>query len=89
MGVEGVIRVPVVSDTRLRYQEVPEVTEEVLTPEEVAAELKMAPKTVKDWLRDGKLPGKKYGRFWRVLRSDLEKFKVSGSPEEEEEPAKE
>ena len=54
------------------------MSEEVLTPEEVAQELKMAPKTIMDWLRSGKLPGRKYGRFWRILRSDFEEFKRGG-----------
>ena len=43
--------------------------EEVLTPEEAAKELKLATKTVKDWLRSGKLKGVKFGRQWRVLRA--------------------
>lgn len=56
--------------------------EEVLTPEEAAKELKLATKTVKDWLRSGKLKGVKFGRQWRVLRGDLEAFKRAGRPEE-------
>ncbi len=50
---------------------------ELLTIEEVAAILKVKPKTVGNWLRDGKLPGIKLGggraAEWRVEREDLEK----------------
>ncbi|HPT62259.1 MAG TPA: helix-turn-helix domain-containing protein, partial [Bacillota bacterium] len=31
-------------------------------------------KTVREWLRTGKLKGKKVGRVWRIKESDLEEF---------------
>jgi len=31
-------------------------------------------KTVREWLRTGKLKGKKVGRLWRIKESDLEEF---------------
>jgi excisionase family DNA binding protein len=31
----------------------------------------MSPSTVAAWLRDGRLPGRKVGRSWRVRVSDL------------------
>jgi excisionase family DNA binding protein len=49
--------------------------EKLLTPEEVAARLGMAPLTVIRWLRAGKLPGRKLGRkFWRMRAADLDAF---------------
>src|SRR5256885_7687539 len=47
---------------------------EWLTPEEVAALLKITPKTVKDWLRAGKLPGRKMGKLWRVQAAEVDAF---------------
>lgn len=51
---------------------------ELLTIEEVAAILKVKPKTVGDWLRAGKLPGVKLGdgraAEWRVNKADLEDY---------------
>ncbi len=38
----------------------------LFTPAQAAAILQLSPKTLKDWLRAGKLPGCKIGRFWRV-----------------------
>jgi excisionase family DNA binding protein len=45
---------------------------EVLTVKEVAVRLKIQPKTVREWLRLGKLPGVKVGKDWRVRVEDLE-----------------
>jgi excisionase family DNA binding protein len=47
---------------------------EWLTPEEVAALLKITPKTVKDYLRAGKLPGRKMGKLWRIKAEDVNAF---------------
>jgi len=47
---------------------------EVLTPEQVAEKLQVAPGTVRYWLRSGQLPGIKVGKFWRVRPVDLETF---------------
>ena len=51
---------------------------ELLTIEEVAAMLKIQPKTVGNWLRAGKLPGVKLGdgraAEWRVNKEDLENY---------------
>jgi len=48
--------------------------ERILTPEEVAKRLQVTERTVLQWLRDGKLPGAKLGRLWRVKESDLHEF---------------
>jgi excisionase family DNA binding protein len=47
----------------------------LLTPEQAAERLGVSPKTVRDWLREGKLPGYKLmGKLWRVSESDLADF---------------
>jgi excisionase family DNA binding protein len=57
----------------------------MMTPEKIydvegAAEvLLVKPKTVREWLRTGKLGGVKMGRLWRVRESDLEAFLAGGT----------
>ena len=46
--------------------------DELLTTEQAAAILQLTPKTIKDWLRAGKLTGYKMGRLWRVTEAALE-----------------
>jgi excisionase family DNA binding protein len=46
----------------------------LLTIEEAAARLKIAVKTMREWLRTGKLPGVKTGKYWRVREQDIEAF---------------
>jgi excisionase family DNA binding protein len=48
--------------------------DDLLTVEQAAAILQLSPKTIKDWLRAGKLTGCKIGRVWRVKPADLEAF---------------
>lgn len=48
--------------------------EQLLTPEEAALQLGITPRTIREWLRNGKLPGVKLGRLWRVKETDLEAF---------------
>lgn len=48
--------------------------EKYYSTEDVAEILGFKEKTVREWLRTGKLKGKKVGRLWRVKESDLEKF---------------
>ena len=52
--------------------------DQLLTPEEAAARLKISRLTLGDWLRSGKLNGVKVGRLWRVRESDLEAFLKGG-----------
>ena len=54
--------------------------DKLLTPEQVAARVQVAPLTVLGWLRKGKLKGVKAGRFWRIRERDLEAF-LKGPPE--------
>lgn len=46
----------------------------ILTVEQVAERLQMKPVTVREYLRKGKIPGRKLGRAWRVVETDLEWF---------------
>jgi excisionase family DNA binding protein len=57
--------------------------EEVFTPEEVAKYLKVAPKTIREYLKAGKLKGFKMGKQWRIRKRDLEAFIDAGSEGEE------
>ncbi|MCX6346307.1 MAG: helix-turn-helix domain-containing protein [Armatimonadetes bacterium] len=51
----------------------------ILTVEQVAEKLQVKPLTVREYLRKGKIPGRKLGRSWRVVETDLEWF-LSGKP---------
>jgi excisionase family DNA binding protein len=46
----------------------------MLTPEDVAARLKVKRRTVQAWLRSGRLAGLKLGKLWRIRESDLDSF---------------
>ena len=47
---------------------------ELLTCEEAAAYLRVHPRTVGRRLKEGKLPGVKVGRQWRLRRADLDAY---------------
>jgi excisionase family DNA binding protein len=47
---------------------------DLLTVEEAADILRVSPKTVREWLRKGKLVSLKFGKQWRIRRQDLESF---------------
>ncbi|SEB98096.1 DNA binding domain-containing protein, excisionase family [Terriglobus roseus] len=66
-------RVPLVSE-RMRSR----LAGEVLTPKEVASELKLNERTVVRHLTEGKLPGVKVGSVWRIPRARLELFLWTG-----------
>jgi excisionase family DNA binding protein len=55
--------------------------EKVYTPEGAAEALMVSPKTIREWLRTGKLKGVKIGRLWRVRESDLQEFLQTGPPQ--------
>lgn len=59
--------------------------DEVLTTEEVAQYLKLKEQTVRDLLRLKKLPGRKVGKSWRVLRSELDAWLRESEPAGEDE----
>jgi excisionase family DNA binding protein len=47
---------------------------QILTPKEVAKELKVGEMTILRLLRAGELGGFKVGASWRILRSDLDAY---------------
>jgi excisionase family DNA binding protein len=51
---------------------------EVLTVEQAASKLHVKPHTVREYLKRGMIPGRKLGRSWRILDTELESF-LSGS----------
>lgn len=52
---------------------------EILTIEQAADILHLNPQVVRQYLRQGKLPGRKVGRHWRVLEEELTAFVRGGS----------
>ncbi len=59
---------------------------DLLSPEEVAARLRLSRRTVIVWLQRGKLPGIKVGSRWRVRADDLDAF-VEPGPDKPIRPA--
>jgi excisionase family DNA binding protein len=51
-----------------------DTTTDILTVEEGAAYAKVAPKTLRKWLKSGALPGMRAGRHWRVEKHELQRF---------------
>jgi excisionase family DNA binding protein len=54
---------------------------QILTVEQAAEKLQLTPKTTRKLLKEGKMPGRKVGRAWRVLDTDLERW-ISGKYEQ-------
>lgn len=50
----------------------------LLTPEAAAERLAIAPRTIREWLRQGKIKGVKVGKLWRIKEDALEEFLTSG-----------
>jgi acetyl-CoA synthetase len=48
--------------------------ESLLTVEEAAELMKVKVDTIRRWLRNGTLKGRKIGRIWRIAESDLNKL---------------
>jgi excisionase family DNA binding protein len=55
--------------------------ERVYTPEGAAEALMVSSKTIREWLRTGKLKGVKVGRRWRIRERDLEELLHTGPPQ--------
>jgi excisionase family DNA binding protein len=58
------------------------MADEYLSVDQVAAIAGVKPATVRRWLREGYLSGKRTYWQWRVLRSDLDRFMRDGSNKE-------
>jgi excisionase family DNA binding protein len=50
------------------------MADSLLTPERAAQLLAVRPKTIRDWLKRGRLKGVRAGRLWRIRERDLEVF---------------
>lgn len=53
------------------------------TPEQIAEILLVRPRTVRNWLRDGDLEGKKISNQWRISHENLQDFKSKRKEEAE------
>ena len=53
----------------------------ILTVPQAAEKLQLTSDVVREYLRQGKLPGRKVGKAWRVLESDLERWVSTGQAE--------
>ena len=53
---------------------------QVLTVEQIAGRLDVTPETVRRYLRRGMIQGRKLGRSWRILETELERFVSSSRP---------
>jgi excisionase family DNA binding protein len=51
----------------------------ILNTEQAAEKLQVRPLTVRKYLRKGLIPGRRLGREWRIVETDLEMF-ISGRP---------
>jgi len=53
------------------------------TPEQIAEILIVRPRTVRNWLRDGYLEGKKISNQWRISHDSLQDFKLKRKEEDQ------
>jgi len=61
---------------------------EYLTAAQAAKKLQLDPRTVRRWLNEGKLPGRRLGDTWRIVDSELREFMLGKKPPAmEERPA--
>jgi excisionase family DNA binding protein len=57
----------------------------ILTVEETAEVCQVTPRTVYDWLKLGRIPGRKVGKVWRVPEEALLEFMRGETTEERQE----
>ena len=55
------------------------------TLEEAASLLKLHPQTLRRWIREGKLPAKRFGKQFRLRSEDLERAAQPAKPKDSEE----
>ena len=61
-----------------------ERTDGFLTPKEVACRLKVSERTVRRWIGEGKLEGRRFGRQLRVFRGAMDAFGGPRRPDEQD-----
>jgi len=47
---------------------------ELLTTAQAAEYLQLSERTIRQWIKDKKLPASKPGKAWRIKKSDIEKL---------------
>jgi excisionase family DNA binding protein len=57
------------------------MSQELLTVEAVAGELRLHPKSVLRFIREGRIKASKVGRAWRITRAEVNRFAGLGDPE--------
>lgn len=62
------------------------VSDEILTLEEAARYLKIGPTTMYQLARQGVLPGRKVGREWRFVKSELRQWLATPAPQPNKPP---
>ncbi len=55
---------------------------ELLTPKEVAEILRVSPRTVQRWVKEGKLRAVRVGRLWRIPSTALTELLAKNTTEE-------
>ena len=50
----------------------------LLTPDDAAELLRVTPKVIRQWLREGRIPGVRLGRLWRIHPEELEQAVRAG-----------
>ncbi len=55
----------------------------LLTPEQAASRLAVSSRSIREWLRNGKLKGVKAGKLWRIRDNDIDDFLDHGREERE------
>ncbi len=59
----------------MKTSEVPvAIPKKILTVPQAAEQLQVSERTVYEWLRDGKLPGRKIGKMWRLSEDAIVDF---------------
>ena len=56
------------------YEELKTHSNKILTVPQAAVQLQVSERTVYEWLRDGKIPGRKIGKVWRMSADALQNF---------------
>ncbi|MHB1456299.1 MAG: helix-turn-helix domain-containing protein [Armatimonadota bacterium] len=54
----------------------------ILTVAQTAEKLQLSEEVIREYLRAGKIPGRKIGKSWRVVESDLENWVSVGQNEQ-------
>lgn len=54
------------------------VEDKILTIEQAAEMLQVNYETARRWVKRGAIPGRKIGKTWRIVESDLRSFIING-----------